>query len=100
MRSGGIEPAAHASVRAWRKRRGRLVTVAARLVHAADLLECGAVLANRPSKDLLDQRLLALKLDGIGYREPLAATAGLCDGAGVGAISHGSPVNVAGLRDA
>ena len=93
MRAGGIEATAHAPARARRKRRGRLVPVAAWLIHAADLLERAVIPARGLAQDLLDQRLLALKLDGVGYREPLAATAGLCDGAGVGAISHGSPVN-------
>ena len=72
------------------KRRRSLLTEAAGLVHAANRTYRAAILPAYARKETLYLLLLAPELDGVGNREPLAATATPRDG---------TPAGGAGARD-
>ena len=95
VRAARVEARAHASVRAGREGRGRLMTIAnglvAILVHAVDLEVIDDVSREDVREERGDGLALALELDGVGHCQPLASAATLGDRAGVRLEPHASP---------
>ena len=92
VRPRGVETVVQPAALAWGKWRCCLISVREGLVHAADVVDCGAVGFGHLGKQLAHLLALAAQLYGVGDREPLAASAFPRDRACVRLVSHASSV--------